>query len=161
MYGEKPVVGHTIIRIKNNKIVLPDYTHIETGETLYSTIDLHQRKIMIMNQKDFYKRLNDFKEKIEDGRKKRLISYQQYHNLQRYIWGILCLHERYINKKKEYMLFSDKYEDSAEQRQIRRLNFKDEVFAVGVGTHLEIYPSEQAYQEDLIFQEEIAKKSKK
>ena len=83
MYGEKPVVGHTIIRIKNNKIVLPDYTHIETGETLYSTIDLHQRKIMIMNQKDFYKRLNDFKEKIEDGRKKRLISYQQYHNLQR------------------------------------------------------------------------------
>ena len=161
MYGEKPVVGHTIIRIKNNKIVLPDYTHIETGETLYSTIDLHQRKIMIMNQKDFYKRLNDFKEKIEDGRKKRLISYQQYHNLQRYIWGILCLHERYINKKKEYMLFSDKYEDSAEQRQIRRLNFKDEVFAVGVGTHLEIYPSEQAYQEDLIFQEELAKKSKK
>lgn len=161
MYGEKPVVGHTIIRIKNNKIVLPDYTHVETGETLYSTIDLHQRKIMIMNQKDFYKRLNDFKEKIEDGRKKRLISYQQYHNLQRYIWGILCLHERYINKKKEYMLFSDKYEDSAEQRQIRRLNFKDEVFAVGVGTHLEIYPSEQAYQEDLIFQEELAKKSKK
>ena len=59
------------------------------------------------------------------------------------------------------MLFSDKYEDSAEQRQIRRLNFKDEVFAVGVGTHLEIYPSEQAYQEDLIFQEELAKKSKK
>ena len=41
------------------------------------------------------------------------------------------------------------------------LNFKDEVFAVGVGTHLEIYPSEQAYQEDLIFQEELAKKSKK
>ena len=161
MYGEKPVVGHTIIRIKNNKIALPDFTHIEAGETLYSTIDLHQRKIMIMNEQDFYKRLNDFKEKIEDGRKKRLISYQQYHNLQRYIWGILCLHERYINKKKEYMLFSDKYEDSAEQRQIRRLNFKDEVFAVGVGTHLEIYPSEQAYQEDLIFQEELAKKSKK
>lgn len=161
MFGEKPIVGHTIIRIKNNRIVLPDFTHIEVGETLNSTIDLHQRKIMIMNELDFYKRLDDFKKRIEEGRKQGIISYSDYHNLQRYIWGILCLHERKINKRKEYMLFSDKYEDSAEQRHIRRLNFKDEVFAVGVGTHLEIYPSEEAYQEDLIFQEELSKKSKK
>lgn len=157
MFGEKPIVGHTIIRINNNRIILPESTHVEVGEILNSTIDLYQRKIMIMNEQDFYIRLNELKEKIEKGRQERRIDYQTYHNLQRYIWGMLCLHDRKINKKKEFMLFSSKYEDQAEQRQIRKLNFKDEVFAVGVGTHLEIYPSEQAYYDDLLFQEKRKK----
>lgn len=158
MFGEKTIEEQSIIPIKNNKIVLPKSTGIEVGETIYSTIDLYQRKIILMNKKDFYQRLNELKQKLDLGRQQGTISYSRYIELQRYIWGILCLHEREINKKREYMLFSNKYEDSAEQRHIRRLNFQDKVFAIGVGTRLEIYPSEQAYQEDLTFQKEKGKK---
>lgn len=155
MFGEKEIVGQTIIRIKKNKIVIPEFTGVEPGEILYSTIDIYQKKILIMKEKDFLKRLKELEEKIEQGRENRIINSETYRNLQRYIWGILCLHDRKITQKKEYMLFSNKFEDGPEQRQIRRLNFKDEVFAVGVKTHLEIYPSEAAYQEDISLQKTL------
>lgn len=158
MFGEKPIVGQTIIRIKKNRIVLPDFTGIEPGEKLSSTIDLRQKKIMIMQEKDLLSRLDMLNKEIELRRENGTISYRTYKNLQSYIWGVLCLHERKINKKKEYMLFSQKYEDIPEQRQIRKLNFKGEVFAVGVEKHLEIYPSEEAYHDYLVFQEEQKRK---
>lgn len=155
MFGEKEIVGQTIIRIKKNKIVIPEFTGVEPGEILYSTIDIHQKKILIMKEKDFLKRLYELDEKIEHGKETGLINSQTYRNLKRYIWGILCLHDRKITQRKEYMLFSNKFEDGPEQRQIRKLNFKDEVFAVGVETHLEIYPSESAYQEDISLQKTL------
>lgn len=155
MFGEKEIVGQTIIRIKKNKIIIPEFTGVEPGEILYSTIDIYQKKILIMKEKDFLKRIKELEEKIEQGRENRIINSETYRNLKRYIWGILCLHDRKITQKKEYMLFSNKFEDGPEQRQIRKLNFKDEVFAVGVKNHLEIYPSEESYQEDISLQKTL------
>jgi DNA-binding transcriptional regulator/RsmH inhibitor MraZ len=61
---------------------------------------------------------------------------------------MLPLHERILNKKLEYQLFNRKPVAVHELRQLERLsNLRDEVFAVGVGTTLEIYPDEQAYHD--------------
>ena len=79
---------------------------------------------------------------------------KDYHDLQRYFWGMLPLHERIISKKLEYQLFNRKPVASCELRQIQRLNLRDEVFAVGVVTTLEIYPDEQAYHDYQTMEEE-------
>lgn len=152
MFGEKTIEVKKSISIINNKIQLPLETHAEIGETVYSTIDIYQRKIIIMNEQDFNKRLNHYKEKLDTLRQTGQIDYKKYHQLQLYIWGILCLHDRKLTKKREYTLFSNKYEDQAEQRHIRKLNFNNQVFAVGVGTTLELFPSEEAYEKDLLLQ---------
>ena len=149
MFGEKEIVGHTFIRIKNNKIVLPDFTGIEPQEELEATIDPYQRKILIMKQSEFDARLKLLASKIEDAIKEGRLTRQKSHTLELYLWAILPLHSRTITKKKEFTLFSNKPEDALELQQIRKLNFKDQVFAVGVGTHLEIYPSQEAYEEDI------------
>ena len=76
------------------------------------------------------------------------LGYKEYHDLQRYFWGMLPLHERTITKKLEYQLFNRKPVAGLELKQLERLlNLRDEVFAVGVGTTLEIYPDEQSYHE--------------
>lgn len=154
MFGDKTIEVKNSISIINNKIELPKETNAEIGETVYSMIDIYQRKITLMNEQEFYQRLSEYKEKLDELRKNGKIDYKTYHHLQTYIWGILCLHERTITKKREYMLFSKKFEDQAEQRQIRKLNFINQVYAVGQGTTLELYPSEQAYKDYLLFREE-------
>lgn len=149
MFGEKEIVGHTIIRIKNNKIVIPDFTGVEANQELEATIDPYRRKILIMKKADFDSRLELLASKIEKAKKEGRLTRQEISNLEHYLWGILPLHTRLINKKKEFLLFSSKSEDTSEQKQIRQLNFQNQVFAVGVGTHLEIYPSEESYYEDI------------
>ena len=55
---------------------------------------------------------------------------------------------RTITKKLEYQLFNRKPVAGLELKQLERLlNLRDEVFAVGVGTTLEIYPDEQSYHD--------------
>ena len=90
MFGEKPIVGQTIIRIKSDRIILPEFTHVEAGDLVSATLDPYQKKVILLQEKEL----------------------------------------------------------------IERLNLRDEVFAVGVGTTLELYPSEQAYEEYQIMEEE-------
>lgn len=145
MFGEKEIVGQTIIRVKKDRIKLPDFTGVEPGETLSATLDPHKTKIIILKTEEFEEKLDELAKKMKQARQLGHITYKQYHELQLYIWGILPLHDRLINKNKEFLLYSQKHEDQPEQAQIRKLNLKDEVFAVGVDHHLEIYPNEEAY----------------
>ena len=147
MFGEKPIVGQTIIRIKSDRIILPKFTHVEAGEEVSATIDPFQRKIILLQEKELLERLEVLHEKMKLAREEKRLSYSEYQDLQRYFWGMLPLHERKITQKLEYQLFNRKPVASCELRQIQRLNLRDEVFAVGVGTTLELYPSEQAYHE--------------
>ena len=147
MFGEKPIVGQTIIRIKSDRIILPKFTHAEKGELVSATIDPFQRKIILLQEKELLERLEKLHEKIKLAREEKRLTYSEYEESQRYFWGMLPLHERRISQKLEYQLFNRKPVASCELRQIQKLNLRDEVFAVGVGTTLELYPSEQAYHE--------------
>lgn len=161
MFGEKPIVGQTIIRIKNDRIILPKFTHVEAGEEVSATIDPFQRKIILLQEKELLERLETLHKKMNLAKEEKRLSYSEYQDLQRYIWGILPLHERRITQKLEYQLFNRKPVASCELRQIQKLNLRDEVFAVGVGTTLELYPSEQSYYEYQEFeQERLAKMPK-
>jgi DNA-binding transcriptional regulator/RsmH inhibitor MraZ len=148
MFGEKPIVGQTILRINKDRIILPSFTHAEPGDEISATLDIHQKKIILLQEKELIERLTTLHEKMKVARTEGRLGYQDYHNLQRYIFGMLPLHERILNKKLEYQLFNRKPVAVHELRQLERLlNLRDEVFAVGVGTTLEIYPDEQAYHE--------------
>lgn len=161
MFGEKPIVGQTIIRIQNNRIVLPEFTYSEPGETISAMLDPYQRKLILMKEQELIRRLMEYDQKIELARREKRINYQRYHDLKRYFFGILPLHERELNKKKQYLLFSSKPEDACEQRIIRRLNLRDQVFAIGLDTSLEIFSSSEAYQDYLKFKEDHTKKLEK
>ena len=58
----------------------------------------------------------------------------------------------------EYLIFNRKPVAGFELRQLQRLILRDEVFAVGTGNALELYPSEQAYHEYQELEEERRKK---
>ena len=154
MFGEKPIVGQTIIRIKSDRIILPEFTHVEAGDLVSATLDPYQKKVILLQEKELIERLNTLHEKMQLARSEGRLDYKDYYELQRYFWGMLPLHERTITKKLEYQLFNRKPVASCELRQLQRLNLRDEVFAVGVGTTLELYPSEQAYEEYQIMEEE-------
>lgn len=147
MFGEKPIVGQTIIRIKSDRIILPEFTHVEAGDEVSATLDPYQKKIILLQEKELIERLNTLHEKMKLARTEGRLSYKDYHDLQRYFWGMLPLHERTITKKLEYQLYNRKPVAGCELHQLQRLNLRDEVFAVGVGTTLELYPSEEAYHE--------------
>lgn len=154
MFGEKPIVGQTIIRIKSDRIILPSFTHVEAGDEVSATLDPYQKKIILLQEKELIERLNTLHEKMKLARTEGRLGYKDYHDLLRYFWGMLPLHERIINKKLEYQLFNRKPVAGCELRQLQRLNLRDEVFAVGVGTTLELYPSEEAYHEYQKMEEE-------
>lgn len=154
MFGEKPIVGQTIIRIKSDRIILPEFTHVEAGDLVSATLDPYQKKVILLQEKELIERLNTLHEKMQLARSEGRLGYKDYYELQRYFWGMLPLHERTITKKLEYQLFNRKPVASCELRQLQRLNLRDEVFAVGVGTTLELYPSEEAYEEYQIMEEE-------
>lgn len=162
MFGEKPIVGQTIIRIKSDRIILPEFTHVEAGDEVSATLDPYQKKIILLQEKELIERLNTLHEKMKLARTEGRLSYKDYHDLQRYFWGMLPLHERTITKKLEYQLYNRKPVAGCELRQLQRLNLRDEVFAVGVGTTLELYPSEEAYHEYRKMEEtrELAKQNK-
>ena len=148
MFGEKPIVGQTILRISKDRIILPSFTHAEPGDEVSATLDPYQKKIILLQEKELIERLNTLHEKMKLAYQEGRLKAKDYHDLQRYFWGMLPLHERTLNKKLEYQLFNRKPVASFELKQLERLlNLRDEVFAVGVGTTLEIYPDEQAYHE--------------
>ncbi len=146
MFGEKPIVGQTIIRIKSDRIILPSFTHVEAGDEVAATLDPYQKKIILLQEKELIERLDILHEKMKLARTEGRLGYKEYNDLKRYFWGILPLHERIITKKLEYQLFNRKPVASLELRQLQRLNLRDEVFAVGVSTTLELYPSIDAYK---------------
>ena len=154
MFGEKPIVGQTINRIKSDRKILPEFTHVEAGDLVSATLDPYQKKVILLQEKELIERLNTLHEKMQLARSEGRLGYKDYYELQRYFWGMLPLHERTITKKLEYQLFNRKPVASCELRQLQRLNLRDEVFAVGVGTTLELYPSEEAYEEYQIMEEE-------
>ncbi len=158
MFGEKTIVGHTILKVQKDRIILPKFTFAEPGETISSTIDPYHHKLILLQEKELLERLNTYKEKLDLARQEQRISYSEYHNLIRYFYGMLPLHDRILNKELQFQLFNRQKVASFELKQLERLNLRDEVFAVGVGTTLEIYPSEQAYHEDLEFQKSRQKK---
>lgn len=147
MFGEKPIVGQTILRISKDRIILPSFTHAEPGDEVSATLDPYQKKIILLQERELIERLNILHEKMKLAYQEGRLKAKDYHDLKRYFWGMLPLHERTLNKKLEYQLFNRKPVASFELRQIQRLNLRDEVFAVGVGTTLEIYPDEQSYHD--------------
>lgn len=149
MFGEKPIVGQTIIRIKKDRIILPSFTYAEPGDKISATFDAYQKKIILLQEKELYERLSILHKKIQQAYLEKRIDYQERQKLERYFWGILSLHERTITSKLEYQLFNRKSYAISELSRVQKLNLKDEVFAVGVGTTLELYPSEEIYYEEL------------
>lgn len=147
MFGDKPIVGQTILRIKKDRIILPSFTHVEAGDKVSGTIDPYKKKIILLQEKELIERLTILQKKLEQARKEGRINPVEYRNIQRYYWGRLPLHERKINQKLEYQLFNRRPVATYELREIQQLNLRDEVFAVGVGTTLELYPDEQSYHE--------------
>ena len=120
MFGEKPIVGQTIIRIKSDRIILPKFTHVEAGEEVSATIDPFQRKIILLQEKELLERLEVLHEKMKLAREEKRLSYSEYQDLQRYFWGMLPLHERKITQKLEYQLFNRKPVASCELKQIQK-----------------------------------------
>ncbi len=147
MFADKPIVGQTILRVTNDRIILPSFSFVEAGDLVSATLDPYQKKIILLQEKELIERLNILHEKLRIARTEGRLGYKEYHDLQRYFWGMLPLHERTINKRLEYQLYNRKQVASFELRQLQRLNLRDEIFAVGRGTTLELYPDEKTYQE--------------
>lgn len=158
MFGDKPIVGQTILRIKKDRIILPSFTHVEAGDIVSGTIDPYKKKIILLQEKELIERLTILQKKLEQARKEGRINPVEYRNIQRYYWGILPLHDRRITKKLEYQIFNRRSVATYELREVQKLNLRDEVFAVGVGTTLEIYPDENSYHE---YQKMIEQKKQK
>jgi len=162
MFGDKPIEGQTIISIKNDRIILPSFTYAEAGEEISATLDIYQKKIILIKEKELIERLTTLHEKMKIARQEGRLGYKDYHDLLRYIWGMLPLQERTLNKKLEYQLYNRKPVAGLELKQIQRINFRESVFAVGVGTTLELYPDEKAYHDyqTMIEERRLLKQSK-
>ena len=162
MFGDKPIVGQTILRITNDRIILPSFTHVEVGDEVSATLDVYQKKIILLQEKELFERIAELQEKMKQARLEGRLGYKDYHDLLRYICGSLPLHERIINKRHEYLLYNRKPVAGFELKQLQKLNLRDEVFAVGVGTTLELYPSENAYHEyqEMMEQKKLLKQNK-
>ena len=50
MFGEKPIVGQTILRISKDRIILPSFTHAEAGDEVSATLDIYQKKIILLQE---------------------------------------------------------------------------------------------------------------
>ena len=148
MFGEKPMDNEkAIIGINNDKIILPSFTNAEPGDKVSATLDPYQKKIILLQERELIERLNILHGKMQLAYQEGRLKAKDYHDLQRYFWGMLPLHERTLNKKLEYQLFNRKPVASLELKQIQRITFGESVFAVGVCTTLEIYPDEQSYHD--------------
>lgn len=158
MFGEKEIVGQTIIRIENNRIVLPPFTYAEPGEEISAMLDPYQKKLLLMKEKVLIAKIMEYDKLLDDKRKEGVLSYQEYHKFKRYFWGILPFHTRTIDQKCRYLLFSKDPSEALDMDLLRRLNLKEQVFAVGTGNALEIYPSENSYHEYQSFIDERRKK---
>ena len=84
MFGEKPIVGQTIIRIKSDRIILPEFTHVEAGDLVSATLDPYQKKVILLQEKELIERLNTLHEKMQLARSEGRLGYKDYYELQRY-----------------------------------------------------------------------------
>jgi hypothetical protein len=64
MFGEKPIVGQTILRINKDRIILPSFTHVEAGDEVSATFDVYQKKIILLQEKELIERLNTLLKEI-------------------------------------------------------------------------------------------------
>ena len=160
MFGDKPIVGQTILRIsKDDRITLPSFTGAEPGEEISSMIDPYFEKLILIREKDMIEKLQAYLERAKVARELKIITGEQYRWLQRYFYAILPQAEKNLNQKLQFLLYSKRKENSYDVKELRRLNFHpDQVFAVGSGHTLEIYKDEESYQLSLKIEEERAVK---
>ncbi len=144
MFGEKEIVGHTILTISKNRITIPSFTGVEIGEQINPMYDIRKKKLLLMKVSEFEAKLEHFEKTITELRSEGTISYQKLLNYRRYVYGILSFYAEEVDHQRRIHL---------EPRIIRDLNFGDKVFAVGKGQMLAIYPNQEAYQEDLEYEE--------
>lgn len=156
-FGTSAIIVQKTISIINDRIILPKETGAQPGDEICAMLDPYQKKIMLINEEELLKTIHVYMKLVDEARRLRKITDAEHLNYQRYFYGILPLRERIINKKREYQIFSNKEDEESNMRHLRKLNFKDTVFAIGVGTHLELYPSEESYQE---YQEVYAPRDK-
>lgn len=146
-FGTSAIIVQKTISIINDRIILPKETGAQLGEEICAMLDPYQKKMMLMTEEELLRTIHRYMDLADEARQLRKITYAEHLNYQRYFYGILPLRERIITKKREYQIFSNKEDEVSNMRRLRKLNFKDTVFAIGVGTHLELYPSEESYQE--------------
>lgn len=146
-FGTSAIIVQKTISIINDRIILPKETKAQPGEEICAMLDPYQKKIMLMKEEELLNTIHRYMAVVEEARQQRKITYAEYLNYQRYFYGILPLRERTITKKREYQIFSKKEDEVLIMRRLQKLNFKDSVFAIGVDTHLELYPSEKSYKE--------------
>ena len=151
MFGENPIEGQTILKIdKTDRITLPSFTGAEPGEEICSMIDPHFERLILLREKDLYEKLQGYLERAKTARELKLISGEDFRNLQRFFYAILPQAEKNFNQKLQFWLYSKRKENCYDVKELRRLNFRpDQVFSVGVGHTLEIYKDEESYQYSL------------
>ena len=155
MFGEKPIVGQTILRIsKDDRITIPSFTGIEPGEEISSMIDPYYEKLILLREKEMIERLKAYMEKIDAYRASHGMSYKEYDRMRLYIWAILPQADKKVNQQSQFLLYSKRRENMYDVKELRKLEFKDQIFAVGVGHTLELYKSEEAYHLSLTKKEE-------
>ena len=121
-------------------------------------IDPYYEKLILIREKEMIERLKEYMNRIDKYREEYGMTRFRYHWYQMFIWGILPQAEKKVNKNSQFLLYSKRKENSPDVKELKKLNFKDEIFAVGVGHTLELYPSEEAYHLSLKKQEERNKK---
>ncbi len=136
MFGEKQIVGHTILRVSKNRIVVPQFTGVEIGEEITPMYDIKKKKLLLIKAQEYQEKQEKFEKAIKEMYEEGKITYHQLINFRRYFYGILSFYPEKVDNQRRLHL---------EQRIFRDLNLKNEVFAVGVDNHLEISPDEETY----------------
>ena len=52
MFADKQIVGQTILRVSNDRIILPSFSHVESGDLVSATLDPYQKKIILLQEKE-------------------------------------------------------------------------------------------------------------
>lgn len=143
MFGEDKIVGSSILKIDKNRIILPRYTKAEVGEAINMMYDLRLRKLLLLKQEDMQKRIDLFEEGL-----RKLSAIEQYdlkkcRQIRRIFFAKICVPEEIVKPGYRFHL-----PNSA----ISNLNLTDNLFAIGVENHLELYKDYDSYMK--IFEEE-------
>lgn len=138
MYGEVDFTDKSkkITITKENKIELPDFTKVQSAESVLIMYDLKMKKLIICNEEDNQTLLKKYEENLKKLLLSKKIDHKTFRKYQRIIYAKLTINSCKVDSKKRIKL---------PQKVVEQLEFTGTVFAIGTKTFLEIYKDEKTY----------------
>ena len=121
---------------KNNRIKIPTTINLNPNNILVSRYIINANKVIICTNETADKDIIEYKQKLKNLQKKLIITGKEKRKIERINIG---KNHEYINSisKDRYLTLNN--------RIIKHLNIRDQVFIIIKNNHLELYPSKEYY----------------